>query len=476
MLPAKDSIVLLFWDDITLGAYGSAVLCRRKCDNSEIILKQIPMIDLNASERRLAINEVNVLSMLNHPNIVHYHDSFEESGMLIIEMEYADDGTLQQYLSQANEELDEREILHIFKQIVSALRYIHSYNILHRDLKTANIFLMKDGTVKMGDFGISTVLSDTAKEAKTVLGTPYYISPEMCESKPYDDKSDIWALGCILHEMASLQKTFEGSNLPALVNKIMKGTFSPISSHYSAGLSSLISDMLQKDPKVRPSANEIYYQRLPEIERNFDPNEFEDDQISCMSDSAAGKRKRYINLILTAIAGSLHIFYSSVLYCLNLTNIIMDQCDLPSRKCFIQLAVGSSHVVAISSDRTAYSWGNGCMGQLGHGNLMSYERPTMIENLKGKSIYRACCGNRFSIFLSENGIIMTCGAGNSGCLGHGGWTPYTIPRLIESLLSKDISSISCGNEHVMALTTDGTVFTWGTGSYGQLGLGDEDDR
>ena len=69
--------------------------------------------------------------------------------------------------------------------------------------------------------------------AHTVLGTPYYISPEMCEGKSYDEKSDIWALGCIVYEMACLQKTFEGSNLPALVNKIMKGQFEPIRGNYS---------------------------------------------------------------------------------------------------------------------------------------------------------------------------------------------------------------------------------------------------
>ena len=77
------------------------------------------------------------------------------------------------------------------------------------------------------------MLSTHRGGAHTVLGTPYYISPEMCEGKVYDEKSDIWALGCILYEMAALQKTFEGSNLPALVNKIMKGQFAPIRGNYT---------------------------------------------------------------------------------------------------------------------------------------------------------------------------------------------------------------------------------------------------
>ncbi|XP_064645738.1 uncharacterized protein LOC135499037 [Lineus longissimus] len=246
------------------GAYGAAVLYRKRDDDSLVILKEINMHDLNAAERQLALNEVKVLAILDHPNIISYYDSFEEDGVLMIEMEYANGGTLAQYLSHRDAPLDEKEILEIFQQMVAAIRHIHEHNILHRDMKTANIFLTKEGVVKVGDFGISKIMSTADKGANTVLGMPYYISPEMCEGKEYNDKSDIWALGCILYEMACLQKTFEGSNLPALVNKIMKGQFAPVKGNYSEDFKNLIKDMLEREPEYRPSANELMYRRLPE--------------------------------------------------------------------------------------------------------------------------------------------------------------------------------------------------------------------
>ena len=96
----------------------------------------------------------------------------------MIEMEYADGGTLAQLLSRQNRPMDERDILIMFRQVVSAIKYMHDHNILHRDLKTANVFLTKDKVIKVGEFGISKVMT-TRAQAQTVLGTPYYLSPEM---------------------------------------------------------------------------------------------------------------------------------------------------------------------------------------------------------------------------------------------------------------------------------------------------------
>jgi NIMA (never in mitosis gene a)-related kinase len=168
------------------GAYGTVYLCRRREDNNLVIIKQIPIEEMTREERQAALNEVKVLSMLSHPNIIAYYDSFLEDKALMIAMEYAQGGTIFEYLQQRGEHLlNEEEIMHLFVQILLSLQHVHSRSILHRDLKTQNIMLCKKKkVVKVGDFGISKVLNSKSK-AHTVVGTPCYISPELCEGKPY---------------------------------------------------------------------------------------------------------------------------------------------------------------------------------------------------------------------------------------------------------------------------------------------------
>ena len=207
------------------GSFGIACLYKRLNDGISklVVLKQINLMELLKSEKELAMNEVDVFSKLHHPNIISYYGSFVRGEVLYIEMEYAEDGNLAGILSQNTDYLPERYILNVFEQVTSAINYMHSENILHRDLKAANVFL-KRGIVKIGDFGISKIMN-TKIHTHTILGTPYYFSPEMCEGKEYNEKSDIWALGCILGEMCCKQKTFSASNLSDLVQKIMSVSF-----------------------------------------------------------------------------------------------------------------------------------------------------------------------------------------------------------------------------------------------------------
>lgn len=243
------------------GAYGTVYLCRRRVDNYLVIIKQIPVEEMTKEERQSALNEVTVLSRFKHPNIIRYFDSFVEDKALMIAMEYAQGGTIFDYLQQRGGKLlDEDEILRLFVQILIALQHVHRENILHRDLKTQNILLNKKRkVVKIVDFGISKILSSKSK-ANTVIGSPCYISPELCEGKPYNQKSDIWALGCVLYELTTLKRAFEASNLPALVLKIIRGNFAPIPERYSPELRKLILSMLALDPTKRPGIPEIMAQ------------------------------------------------------------------------------------------------------------------------------------------------------------------------------------------------------------------------
>ncbi|XP_029199657.2 uncharacterized protein LOC114964483 isoform X1 [Acropora millepora] len=437
------------------GAYGAAVLYRKKDDDSLVILKEISLHELTATERQMAMNEAKVLSKLSlHPNIISYYDSFEVDGTLMIEMEYADGGTLAQYLGKLEKDMEERDILIIFQQMLSALKYIHGNNILHRDLKTANIFLTKEGVVKLGDFGISKQLEGS--KANTVLGTPYYISPEMCEGKEYNHKSDVWAMGCILYEMASRQKTFEGSNLPALVNKIMKGQFAPIRGNYSPEFRLLVADILQKDPDHRPDVDELLHERIPKLMKRFEDTS-EDELGSSIEQNRKTKRRTLL-------------FYLDLIY----TN--MWPVEIPAKGQLREISVGNSHVAMVTMEHAVFTWGSNSCGQLGHGDCNRRDKPIQVEALQSKSILRVCCGGDFTVFVTDNGIVMTCGMGEQGCLGHGDWSNSSKPKLIEALLSFDVTCVSCGPAHVAVVTSDGIVFTWGCGNDGRLGHGDEDNQ
>lgn len=151
----------------------------------------------------------------------------------------------------------EAQILDWFTQISLALKHCHDRKILHRDLKSQNVFLTSKNTAKLGDFGIAKVLSHTIDKARTIVGTPYYISPEIIQNKPYSFTSDIWSLGVILYELCALRPPFDAPSIAALGMKIVKGVYPPIPPHYSRELKSLVSQLLSADPMKRPRINSI---------------------------------------------------------------------------------------------------------------------------------------------------------------------------------------------------------------------------
>ena len=132
--------------------------------------------------------------------------------------------------------LQEAKIWKFFIEMCLGMNYLHSHKILHRDVKTINMFLGKNDTVKIGDLGVAKLLNQTANMTNTVVRTPYYLSPELCEEKPYNHKSDVWSLGCVLYELCTFKHPFEANNQGALILKIVRGKFAPIPSSYSSEL------------------------------------------------------------------------------------------------------------------------------------------------------------------------------------------------------------------------------------------------
>ncbi|GIY07375.1 hypothetical protein CEXT_488981 [Caerostris extrusa] len=200
------------------------------------------------------MKEVEVLSQMKHPNIITYHKSFEENGNLYIVTDYCDGGDLYSKIrTQNGNYFKEDQILDWFVQICLAVKHVHDRRILHRDIKTQNIFLTKSGIAKLGDFGIARILNNTSELARTCIGTPYYLSPEICENKPYNNKSDVWSIGCVLYELTTLKHAFEAKNIKNLVLKIVKGSLPQIPDIYSSELKNLLAQIFVRNPYERPS-------------------------------------------------------------------------------------------------------------------------------------------------------------------------------------------------------------------------------
>lgn len=241
------------------GNYGDVWLIINKQNRKQYVLKQINMRHASKQEQRSAFIEVKLLSSLKHPNIVSYFDSFQNpNGMLDIIMGYCERGDLYTFIRNRKGVLfQEKQIVEWFIQICMALQYLHERNILHRDLKTQNIFLTKSKIIKVGDLGIARILDSTCDLATTLIGTPYYMSPELFANQPYNHKSDIWALGCCLYEISTLRHAFNAWDLNSLMYKILLGKLPIMPKYYSVELINLISSMLNYDPNIRPSVKSI---------------------------------------------------------------------------------------------------------------------------------------------------------------------------------------------------------------------------
>ena len=242
------------------GSFGSVYLVKRKKDDQIYAMKRINLPKSPTNEKQAALNEIRLLASLSHPNIIGYKETFCDilTGDLCIVMEYGDGGDLAkriEFNKKNNLLFEENMIWKWIIQLLNGVIFLHSHHIMHRDLKSANIFLMKNNILKIGDLNVSKLSKNSFAQTKT--GTPYYLGPEVWEDKPYDYKCDIWSIGCIIYELCCLVPPFRATSLGELYRVIKKGYYMPIPNKYSDDLKTLISWMLITDPNKRKSAKEI---------------------------------------------------------------------------------------------------------------------------------------------------------------------------------------------------------------------------
>eukprot|EP00697_Spironema_sp_BW2_P010956 gnl/Spiro4/26503_TR13188_c0_g1_i1.p1 gnl/Spiro4/26503_TR13188_c0_g1~~gnl/Spiro4/26503_TR13188_c0_g1_i1.p1 ORF type:complete len:611 (-),score=208.15 gnl/Spiro4/26503_TR13188_c0_g1_i1:45-1877(-) len=241
------------------GTFGRVLLVQKAGTSDLCVLKQVPLEGLSREDQDDVLNESTVMQALEHPNVIKHYESFIESMMLNIVMEYAPGGDLGQKIkAQGSTPFDEETLWNFFIQIAKGMRHLHKRRVLHRDLKPQNIFLDEHDQVKIGDMGLGRIMGPQSIMAHTGVGTPLYFSPELCEELPYDERSDIWAFGCLMYELAALRPPFVARNQIALAKKIVNDQPAPLNDRsYSMELQFLIFKMLEKDVRRRPDINQI---------------------------------------------------------------------------------------------------------------------------------------------------------------------------------------------------------------------------
>nr|XP_027224297.1 LOW QUALITY PROTEIN: serine/threonine-protein kinase Nek8-like [Penaeus vannamei] len=490
------------------GAYGNVYLYRRLSDNKHVVIKQIPTESITNAECEVTKNEVRVLAMFQHPNIIEYYDNYLDNNTIMIVMEYAPGGNLYDYLRSRGEGnlLPEEDVLNLFCQLVLGMLHIHERSkILHRDIKSNNILLDRSHRiVKIGDFGISKILSSKSK-AHTVVGTPCYLSPELCQEKPYNQKSDIWALGCVLYEMLTLKRAFEAETIPALIMKIMRGIFAPIHPRYSAEMRSLVHLLLHMDPAQRPNIHQVISQPL--IFPTLFKLHADLGMVRCVSRplrlSSVGTRtrssrgsedstdreknegeKKGVSEETRSVDKEVvkQPAASSCVYCWPPHGTPSRLSTGESEGEVLQVAASNTHHAGVTSAGQVVLWarqhleskdrkGTKADNQDSPPSHVVPLTPTLVRAPSSATIVQVACGDGFMACVTNRGILLTCGKGSSGSLGHGNTSNVEQLRIVESLLSISVKEVACGSSHVVALSVDHQVFSWGCGDNGRLGIG-----
>uniref|UniRef100_A0A671K5M2 non-specific serine/threonine protein kinase n=1 Tax=Sinocyclocheilus anshuiensis TaxID=1608454 RepID=A0A671K5M2_9TELE len=458
------------------GSFGEATLYRRTEDNSLVVWKEIDLNCLSDKKRRDVMNEISILSILQHNNIIAYFNHFMDKNTLLIELEYCNGGNLYDKINQQKGVLFKEEVVVWYLyQIAAAVAHIHKAGVLHRDIKTLNIFLTKTNLIKLGDYGLAKKLGSEYSMAESCVGTPYYMSPELCQGVKYNFKSDIWAMGCVLFELLTLTRTFDATNPLNLCVKIVQGnwTMEINSDAYTSELIKLVYECLDQDPEKRPTAVQILEQ--PVISRVRAELE---ERVAALN--SAIKKPKLSTVTETPVA--VVTTRSREVYFWGGGKFTPQKLDMFKGGSSAQhVCAGETHFAVVTVEKELYTWsvqgGAKMVGQLGHGDQASYRQPRRVERLQGKAIQQVSCGADFTACITDEDQMYMFGSDYYGCIGVENELGMEVlePVLLDFFQERPVRQVSCGDNHVVALTRSGDIYSWGCGEHGRLGLDCEDD-
>lgn len=257
------------------GAYGLVYKVKDTCSNHIYALKTIDISKTNDKTLKNTLNEIRILCSINHTNVIGYKEAFIHDNKMCVIMEFIGGGDLSGKIAEIKkngQNITEDIIWKYTIQILNGLKALHNLKIIHRDIKSANIFLSDDHeTVKVGDLNISKIVKENY--ALTQIGTPYYLAPEIWLNKQYDYRCDIFSLGCVMYEMSALDVPYRAESIYDLLKKFTKDTPKKIPNHYSDALYNIIVKFMEKDPNMRPTVYEAlelpYIKSKIEEKQNF---------------------------------------------------------------------------------------------------------------------------------------------------------------------------------------------------------------
>jgi len=242
----------VFGEKLGEGSFGAVYRASHKTAGIDFAIKTIPIQEND--ELGDIEHEIEILKKCSSPNIVSYYGCFRNGREFWILMDYCAYGSLRDLMDHLEQPLEERVIAHVCMGSLAGLAYLHSKNIIHRDIKAANILIDGNGTPKLADFGVSRQMTNTWAKTMSLVGTPLWMAPEVAKMQSYSFSADIWSMGITAMELAEFYPPYaDVSPMRALI-LITRNPPPKLSGNFTSQFNDFVSQCLNKDPDSRPDA------------------------------------------------------------------------------------------------------------------------------------------------------------------------------------------------------------------------------